>query len=539
MNPLAHAKCARRLLMALAAISGIFLAVGCGSSSSSSTNPVGFSNSSLKGTYVFSSTGTDSESSSFLALAGAITADGNGNITAGNVDVVDFNAGFASGSATGTYGVGTDGRGQFTVSVTGAQNFTFDFVLSSTSHGLVSEFDSFGTGSGTMDLQTPLTGISQLANSYALSLAGDDINDSFPIASAGSVTFSSSGVITAGIQDFNEDGIPVLGTAPTGTATLGTGLAPGSIVLNDALGGDSTFDFYPVDSTHFKVIETDLTNGLLAGDFYTQANANIPSGAVVFTMAGGTDSSGPTVVGGYATTDIHGNFTAGSEDINQGGAFVTSIPFTGLAGSAGVGGRVVVTLTGSPASTWVLYPTTGFGLVILEADTANVTLGAAYAQSATSFPASQNYGFNLTGINIGAEVEVDDIAQFAAASATASPNMTGLIDENASGSFARSLSFSATYTPDSGTTGRGNILAPTLGTVNGGLSLEYYVVDGTTTLFIEGGNGDNQQIAEGSFVQQTAPTSGALKHPVVALPHATNHAHGAAKPPHKWTPQSK
>jgi hypothetical protein len=540
MNPLAYTKCARRLLMALAAISGIFLATGCGSSSSSSTNPVGFSNSSLNGTYVFSSTGTDSQGS-FLALAGAITADGNGNITAGNVDVVDFNAGFASGSATGTYGVGTDGRGEFTISVTGAQKFAFDLVLSSTSHGLVSEFDSFGTGSGTIDLQTALTGISQLANPYAMSLSGADISDSFPIASAGSITFNASGVMTAAVQDFNENGIPDPNTTPnSGSVTLGTGLAPGSIVFNNALGSGSTFDFYPVDATHFKVIETDLNNALLAGDFYSQANATIPSGPVVFTMAGGTNNIGPTVVGGYATTDSHGNFTAGSEDINKSGTFVQSISFTGAAGAAGVGGRVVVTLTNSPADTWVIYPTTSFGLVILQGDAINLTLGAAYPQSATSFAASQNFGFNLTGINIGAEVEIDDIAQFASSGATTSPNMTGLIDENASGSFTRGLNFSATYTPDSGATGRGNILAPTLATVNGGLGLEYYVVDGTTTLFIEGANGDNQQIALGSFVQQTAPSAGAIKHPVVALQHPANHAHGAAKkPPHKWTTQTK
>ncbi len=456
-------KYARRAFLAVAAITGIIFAASCGSSSSAPTNPVGFSNASLNGTYVFSSTGTDSSSGSFLALAGAITADGNGHITAGNVDVVDYDAGFGSGAATGSYSVGTDGRGQFTVSVTGVQSFSFDFALSSTGHGLVTEFDDFGTGSGTLDLQTSLTGLNQLANSYALSLAGADVGDSFPIATAGSITFNSSGVSTAGVEDFNQNGIPETGTSLSGSVTLGTGLAPGSIVLNNALGSDSQFDFYPIDATHFKVIETDLTNALLAGDFYSQADASIPSGQVVFTMAGGTNNIGPTVIGGYATTDNRGNISAGSEDINEFGTFVSSIAFSGSAGSAGVGGRVVVTLTNSPATTWILYPTGGYGLLILEADSANVALGAAYAQSATAIAATQDFGFNLTGINIGDEVEVDDIAQFASLASTSSPNLTGLIDENADGDFARSLTFSATYTPDSGSTGRGNILGPNFG----------------------------------------------------------------------------
>jgi hypothetical protein len=543
MNSLASIhKCAGRLFMALAAITSLLLLGACGSSSSSSGNQVGFSNSSLNGTYVFSSTGTDSNGG-FVALAGAITADGNGHITGGNVDVVDLSAGWGSGAATGGYTVGADGRGQFSVAVANVQTFKFNFVLSSTSHGLVTEFDTFGSGSGTMDLQTALTGISQLANPYALSLAGVNSSGSAPVASGGSITFNSSGVSTAGIQDFNENGLPLINRALSGTATLGTGTAPGTMVLDDALGNGSTFDFYPIDSTHFKVIETDLTNAFLAGDFYTQAGAAIPVGQVVFTMAGGTANLFPTVLGGYATTDANGNFTNGSADLNQQGTFVTSNPFSGSASSGGaVGGRVLVAVTGLPnAAEWVLYPTTSAGLIILQIDSDNVTLGAAYAQSATSFAATQNYGLNLTGYNISAGAEVDDTVQFLTASPSSSPNMTGLIDENAEGlQFTQGAKFSGTYTPDPSPTGRGNILAPSLNTVNGGLGLEYYVVDNTTTLFIEGGNGDTAQVGVGSFLQQTSPTSQvALKHPVVALFHSTSHAHGAAKPGQKWTPQNK
>jgi hypothetical protein len=540
MNSLASIhKCAGRLFMGLAAITSILLLGACGSSSSSSGNPVGFNKGSLNGTYVFSSTGLDEANGAFVAFAGAITADGNGNITGGNVDVVDASVGAASGAATGGYIVNQDGRGQFEVAVAGAQSFTFNFVLSSTSHGLVTEFDNFGSGSGTMDLQTALTGISQLANPYAVSLAGADIDDSFPIASAGSITFNASGVSTAGVQDVNEDGVPLLDRPLSGTATLGTGTAPGTMVLNGVLGSGSMFDFYPVDPTHFKIIETDLANAFLAGDFYTQANATIPAGQVVFTLAGGTSTV--ITAGGYATIDSSGSFTNGSEDLNNNGAFVATIPFSGSASSGGVG-RINVALNGfSPATNWVMYPTTYAGLLILETDSINLALGAAYAQSATSFAATQNYGLNLTGINTGQGVEVDDTAQFLTGSPSASPNMTGLIDENAMGvQLTQGGNFSATYTPDPSPTGRGNILAPSLNTVNGGFSLEYYVVDGTTTLFIEGGNNDTAQTALGSFVLQTSPTTQvAVKHPVVALFHATSHAHGAVKRGQKWIPQNK
>ena len=42
-----------------------------------------------------------------------------------------------------------------------------------------------------------------------------------------------------------------------GTATLGTGTGPGSITLSTGTFGTLTFDYYPIDATHLKFIETD------------------------------------------------------------------------------------------------------------------------------------------------------------------------------------------------------------------------------------------------------------------------------------------
>ena len=61
---------------------------------------------------------------------------------------------------------------------------------------------------------------------------------------------------------------------------------------------------------------------------------------------------------------------------------LTQLPFTGTATAVGtVGGRVVTTLdTNLPATHWVLYPSSG-GLLMLETDSLNLTIGAAYAQT--------------------------------------------------------------------------------------------------------------------------------------------------------------
>jgi len=56
----------------------------------------------------------------------------------------------------------SDGRGL--ASLTSAYGtYGFDFVLYSTSSGLITEYDANGTGSGTLDLQTAVTSLSALA----------------------------------------------------------------------------------------------------------------------------------------------------------------------------------------------------------------------------------------------------------------------------------------------------------------------------------------------------------------------------------------
>jgi hypothetical protein len=219
-------------------------------------------------------------------------------------------------------------------------------------------------------------------------------------------------------------------------------------------------------------------------------------------------------------------------DVNDAGnVTATPLPFSGTAGTAGVGGRVVVSLTGfNTAQTFVIYPTTNAGVLMLETDNAAVMLGAGYAQSATSFAASENYGMNLTGQN-SVPAFVNIIAQFN----TGSTTISGLLDDNESGVLVQAAKLSGTYTAP--TSGRGTILVPSLAITNGGLGLFYYVVNGTTTLVLEG---DQEQVAIGSFIQQTTPTSQtAMLHPMVALMHSTSHAHGAAKRGQKWTTQNK
>lgn len=501
---------ANRFTLSLA-LSGLALLGGCvNNNNGPAPNPQGFTNSNLSGTYVFLAQGFDSGSPNGagpLTIAGALVADGSGHITGGTMDAVDplIEIDTNQPITSGTYFVNSDGRGQAALN-TGIGNFTLDFVLTAasgavSSHGLVTEFDGNGSGSGTLDLQTAIAGQGSIAGPYAFTVAGSD-NSGNGFASAGAFVLNSGGTMTAGVEDFNDANVPTLNQSLTGSALLGSGTGPGTLTLATSF-GTLIFDFYPVDATHFKVVEID-TNEFLAGDVFSQTGATIPSGPMAFTMSGGIAFAVGN--GGVMTSDGAGNFSNGLEDSNIDGTVTTQAPFTGLA-AAGVfaGGRVVVDLSGfNPAIQWVIYPSTG-GLLLLESDALNTTIGTAYAQTAgATLSTTQGYGLNLGAFNNQGQYVENDIAEFASASS----NYSGAIDisdDDGTGfgiSLSPNLAFGVSFTgPDS--TGSGSATT----TVSGSsyFSFNYYMVDDSTALLLET---DTNQIGTGVFGLQSSSGSG-------------------------------
>jgi hypothetical protein len=493
-------------LLPLAFVS-LALLVGCGNNNNGpAPNNQGFSNSNLSGTYVFSSQGFDAGGNT-LNIAGAFSADGSGSITGGAMDIVEQTIGLATNQpiSSGPYFVDSDGRGQITLNVNGGP-FVLDFVLTAgpggansvSTHGLVTEFDGIGSGSGTLDLQTAPAGLSQLAGNYAFSFAGSDGgNNAF--ASAGAFALNASGATSAGVQDFNDSGSVFLGQSLSGSALFASSPSPIGMTLASSF-GTLNFDFYPIDTTHFKAIETDNLE-FLAGDVFSQPSSTIPSGAMAFSMSGGITA--PVSDAGIMTSDGTGNFTGG-EDANIGGT-LSSPSFTGTAASGGsVGGRVIVNLTGfSPATQWVIYPSGG-GLIMLESDTLSTTIGAAYVQTAgAALSTTQGYGFNLSAWNNqggGGSYLENDIAEFA----FLNNEYTGGIDISddfgpGSGiSLSPNQSFSVSFTgPDS--SGRGS--ATTSAGGSGYVNFNFYMVDDSTALVLET---DSFQIGSGIFGLQTS-----------------------------------
>jgi hypothetical protein len=525
------------LLVALFALT--FL-VACGGGSPKVVPPPsgGFSDSNLSGTYVFSSSGVDT-SGAFLSMVGTLTANGTGTISSGIVDIDGANVAAAAQALSGSYSITADGRGQIkfgvTVTVensagtgTTTQGVTFilDFVLTSNSHGLVTEFDGNGTGSGTIDLQSTVSQ-AQFAGSYAFGVSGVGTTSGSPFAAVGTLTLDSTGAVTAGEEDINNagaySGAPSSITATTSTVTVGT--APGTASLAVAGVDTFTFDVFPIDNTHLKLIETD---GLLltSGDVFTQGTS-IPTGQLVFTMAGENLSAQTPLDSGGWLTNNSGTISAGLEDFNDGGN-VNTVTAVGGSIAPVTGGRSVFTLTGfvngaandvAGTYTFAAYPFTAGGVngvQLLEIDNVGITSGTADGQTATTL-ASQGFGLNLTGTNIsqgqGAFFDEDDIAEFT----TSSSGFSGIVDLNDNGTttFDKGINTTNFTAPDSN--GRGQA-------VTNFFSFNFYTVNSSTVLLLEI---DSTQPGLGTFEVQSASGASSAAQPAASLMRPVAHAHRA------------
>ncbi|HKV79467.1 MAG TPA: hypothetical protein VJP02_15065 [Candidatus Sulfotelmatobacter sp.] len=527
----------RTRLILPAILSSLAVLAGCGSGNS---NPIvtpppsgGFSNSILTGNYVFSVTGTAS-SSDFVTIMGTFTADGKGNITAG---VLDQNSTASKGLildtiTSGTYTVGTDGRptgspniptGLITVQTQNSGPFAFDYVLTSSTHGLVTQFETFGSASGSLDLQANVTQADVSGRSYAFNLTGSSGLGSdvcgfsavsgvpTPFATVGAFTLDANGNVVSGTQDFNNN---CISSGSTNVAMTGGKIDlttfPGTAALTTGTGTSAityTFDVYPIDATHLKFIEIDA-QPMLVGDAFTQSSS-IPAGNNVFTMAGfdvASNVGGPFTAAGIFHFDSNGNILSDSvEDINDaglpgqfgsvtGGSAITAIstPFTA--------GRTEITfVTGfvngndgiacSSNCIFAAYPSSG-GLQMLEIDDGGMTNGIAYAQSASTFASGEGYGMNLGGVTPNSAE--DDIAEFTNNNGA----FTGIIDVNDQGNTSFKNSFSANYAADTAVSGRGTV-TPT----KNGYLLTTYVVDSSTAVAV---SIDPNFVALGALVKQNS-----------------------------------
>jgi hypothetical protein len=440
----------------------------------------------LNGAYAFFFAGNDQ--SSFFGAAGSILADGKGKITKGEEDFVDSSFASLGDTLSGTYTLGSDGRGMITlhvsdplVGVKGVQ--TLSFVLVTSSHALIVEFDGSATSSGTLDLQNPADFTKgSVAGGYGFTLNGLD-GAGVPEVVGGVLTADGNGNFS-GTQDINNSG--VVSNGPIS----GTYGSPDSFGRGTATLGSTSFTYYIVDSGSLKFVESDVgaTGAIVAGSAFAQgggsfSNASL-SGNLVFTVA--DTSLTALAAGGLFTADGNGTLTGGTIDVNNSGA-VTSGAFTGTY-TISSNGRGTVTLNGSTGGLvqFAVYLTANQGVLLLELDTASFSIGTAFAQAggisrstfsgnyAGQFGAAPTSGF--TEEDVAGQIVADGVSAFIGGidinqfTAVVPPISTLFPNTAVTGTFAAS------------STGRftGTLTASATGTLN----LVYYVASGSHLLFV-------------------------------------------------------
>jgi hypothetical protein len=448
--------------------------------------PVG-SNASLTGQYAIAATGMNVNG--FYALAGSITADGNGNITGGEEDFSDTTISELGSSILGTYLIGSDGRGSITLNPSGLPQQVFSVAVTSASHGLIIEADGTATSSGTIDLQSNTSFVGGVpGGTLVFSTQGWDLSDSAGSTLGGALNTTpssagdGSGTIATGALDLSDAGF--IGTTDLSTVTdLGytTFDGNGRSVLSSASLGLS-FSIYMVTPGVYRAVETD-NSFVTGGSFMNSAPAfNVDSnnvstwdpsqltGPFVFSDNGQESGLGPVGFAGQFTTDGVSAITAGFSDANEAGD-VTSAAVTGTYGfptdfAGNLQPRLVVLFAtgngdGGGLSTFFVYltdptvnvldpnnPIVGAGGLFADADAVAVGNGAVVEQSPAVFQG--NYAINFT-LDAQTDEQEDIVGQGLSDGVSM---ITGNVDAAIVGDFATGLPTVVTFTADPNNLGR-------------------------------------------------------------------------------------
>ncbi len=339
----------------------------------------------LNGNYAFEFNGFNTQGA--IVAAGNFTSDGVSKISAG---VGDFNAitGTPSGGTletfTGSYTIGTDGRGTITLTTSKSGTLTYAFALDSGGlHGRLVELDSSGNrGSGEIARQnvttcasSTLSGAGPLGADFVVGITGTEAGfngtASGPFAVAGRFTAevpansSIPGTIDNAEVDANapSSALPIIpDTTFSGTFQTSTQASRCTMSISQQI-GNMTFSVYPVT----------LTSGLVTEAYIVETDA--VSAATPFLSAGKLIHQKD-----YPFSNVIQSFTP-----------TTAMSVGGLAGPAiPSGGTAYVPF----AAVVQLQPTGGGAFNLALVDNVGGTVGSALGSNAlaTAFGAGDSYG---------------------------------------------------------------------------------------------------------------------------------------------------
>ncbi len=301
-------------------------ATGFSANSIVSVTPVVFANSALKGNYVLSLKGVRVNGSAYSPFyaVGAITADGNGNIIAGEEDLNDTASGYAHAAAvTGSYTIGADGRGMLNLN-NSFGSFSYSIALQAQGNASLNKADdTVITATGTLEGQA--AHVSTPSGNYAFGFAGG----SSKCGSLNSIgMFGLNAGTVSGLQDLNCGGTITQNQALNGSYGNIDAQGRGAGSFSSATGA-SDIVYYVVSTNRYRFISSD--NGRpLFGSADQQTKTSFVdsdfSGAYVIASSASSQSTGSNAL--IEINASAGNVNSGYIDINDTGT-VNSTTLTG------------------------------------------------------------------------------------------------------------------------------------------------------------------------------------------------------------------
>lgn len=421
---------------------------------------VQFNNSSLKGNYVFSLSGIDVNGFTFYAL-GDVTADGNGNITAGEGDWNDVSSGYIQPTGiTGTYSVGSDGRGTLMLNVPGIGTFGYAFALRVSGNASMIEVDNAViNASGLLETQIT-TGLAAPSGTYAFEFSGQKLSGT-PLQSIGLFNLLNGSL--GGLQDLNLGGNTSTNQSLSGSYSSADSFGRGTGTFS-ASTGTSDMVYYVVSNQRFRLLCPDALTFFLGGadvqnlstpfngNYVVNTSANTQAG-ISYTLMQFNASNGAIASGFY---DVNDTGTIGQSSLS--GSY-TAAPNGHLSGSFSVSGS---------ALPFTMYLVSGTQAYYLDLRTNAIGGGNVYAQNLPTTTNSawvgsyalQQSGYFLNPLNAANSTTINGQI-----SADGNGNLSGTLDFNEPSNVYVSQSASGTYSVGTTAPGRTSVSITTpLGT---------------------------------------------------------------------------
>jgi hypothetical protein len=410
----------------------------------------------LQGQYAFLFRGFDNGGS--VAIAGTFNVDGAGNIPSGREDSNRASGVFTGITLTGTYSLGSDGRGTMEFKAIDPRNptvvVTTDYQLALDAEGNIRMFENNSTGANSDTFGTHGEGIvkpvsstsdgftaTNFSGNYAFGFTGQDFSNK-PQAFVGMFHSDGGQTFSAGTSDLNDAGTSS-SQSLSGDFTVASGNLGGAHLVFQPPSKSQitlTFNFYFITASDLFFVEVDSAGTPFPNPPRLSGEVILQQPAALFNAASVLPS--PSVATGTGTDGTKANIFAGllpattcngitnfvfPYDQNDGGTITSPAPLSGTC-NATPNGRVAFTWS-APATTprFAAAYLTGPGQGFLIGSDASVSLGLLELQSGTPFTNASLQGNYALSAPFPAEPNVANLVGQLAGNGTGS--LPGTIDE--------------------------------------------------------------------------------------------------------------